>query len=259
MGMKRSGGLASLAFYNRIDCFSCSKRVWHSFDVQFCFRFQDDVVICGINGDHFDRYLNTIISRGKYFKIDVESHGATCNFLDLALSLENGRVAVIPFFKPTGLAVPLCSTSAHKFSVHKVWPVTQAQNLFAKSTTLQGALMAKDVFIQRFKKFYAPRWLMRELAVVQCAPKKRKVPGSSGTVPLISHLWIPIDFHPIWERHIQKALQEFLTSSGHGCLALAFGDRLASSLSCRLAWRNMLPSVVVKVSNVIKREFMRDH
>ena len=198
----------------------------------------------------FRRYLRTVFQRGRYCRTELESLGQQCRFLDLLVTIESNRVVCTPAFKPTSLRVPLDATSAHHPSVHASWPISVAQNLFLKSSTLSGALEAKASFVDRFRRYFAPSWLIRDLTMLQGIPHRAAEKGQDPNV--INQFWLPIPFHPAWYRQISKAIADWMNTPLFLSIVSLFGgsEFIASNCRVRLCWRNAMPGIARRFASV---------
>ena len=124
----------------------------------------------------------------------------SANFLDTTVVVATARLLVKPFRKPTSVALPLSTTSAHDPCVHVSWPPNMVMRLRRLSSTREIAEHAKSELIRWFKASGAPRCLIAYLQ--QIDPWL----SESRSYKAINRLYLPLPFHPVWAKHMKWAI-----------------------------------------------------
>ena len=65
-----------------------------------------------------------------------------------------GTLDYKPYFKPSGLGIPLSPSSAHIENVHKIWPIGYIRRLSANSSTHDDFKSAKATLMNKIHTMY---------------------------------------------------------------------------------------------------------
>ena len=146
-------------------------------------------------------------------------------------------------FKKSSLGVPLDSSSLQAAHVHRSWPVGTIRRAGQICTTQADALTAKTMIIDRFVKHLADPFIIEIMRQTSIARVPRPIsPQLAGH----QRLWLPIGFHPAWQRQLNQAVRHQSQDWDlRELLSMAFGRQYDVDL--RISWYNMLPSLEAKV------------
>eukprot|EP00973_Karenia_brevis_P075889 10543086-Karenia_brevis.AAC.1 len=129
---------------------------------------------------------------------EISSHKIP--FLDIWVEKTGLGYEFQPYYKPTGVHVPLDPTSVHQLNTHMHWPTMYLRRLFQNSTTLEQFVHASCVFVERLCKHYFPDVVIaRTKAEVQSLitqsnnQRPRRAAQQMGRT-----IWYKIPFHNCW-------------------------------------------------------------
>ena len=102
------------------------------------------------------------------------------------------------YFKPSSMATPLSSDSAHPATVHRSWPTSRIKHVFKICTHHGAAMSASRIFLNNLiDKEVSHEYFEDEI-------KKPTVLADS------KFSWITIPFHPCWCKcGVQRVLHAF--------------------------------------------------
>ena len=130
----------------------------------------------------------------------VEAAGtAAIPFLDLALSIESGRIAFQPLIKSKGPV--LSHDSNHPSAIHLSWPLAYVNSLKMHSCGLASFESARQGFLQRLgNSFLSPEFVdcidkgTRYFDIIHFHNRSKAAKGSRMIVPFV--------FHRVWQRNV---------------------------------------------------------
>ena len=77
-----------------------------------------------------------------------------------------GKLDCKPYFKPSGLGIPLSPSSAHIENVHKIWPIGYIRRLSENSSTHDDFKSAKATLMNRIHTMYPNYYHLLVLMII---------------------------------------------------------------------------------------------
>ena len=239
MGLPQSGDLCDAAYLTKVEKWLLNPSVAAKTNLRAYFRFRDDILfIHDRNADGSSQFLKMFDHckvQARYFKLICESASAReVKFLEMRLRMEGAGITTVYSHKEAQGA-PLCSSSGHPRSVHLSWPQSLRNRIVALTTHRKEARDAVDRFSERCNLYAI------QMTESNSIFPKSPVPQRSNTV------WIPMGFHPVYSRALQRSLEEFLNeyrlltgqlfaSRGSGTVCDNFNIAWYNRIPCLAAW-----------------------
>ena len=155
--------------------------------------------------------------------------------MDFQVTYAAGRLYTSTFVKPGAKwGLPLCPSSAHHPSVHRAWPHASLINSYAVASTPDSRVDAYRYFFERFTfNFICPPLLPLPNVERTLGRESEELPCNNSSV------WIPLPFHPLIFRDVNRMVAELNADPAIAELySMAFGSNDAPRV--RIAWRNFL-------------------
>jgi hypothetical protein len=190
-------------------------------------------------------------SKSRYYKLVVAGiSGRAMQYLNLEITIENGRYLFKPWTKPTALLRPLGDDSSHHPSIHVRWPVSVVRSLYGLSSNIQDAMAAHALVVKRFIDYDAPQPMCDRVARAYCSLYDSHREIRLPTPLNENNLWLVLPFHPVWHQALQKAITEFFADADNAImLTTALGSNALTRAPIRISWKNLIPAI----ANVISR------
>ncbi|CAK0879642.1 unnamed protein product [Prorocentrum cordatum] len=231
MGLIHSGEVADVALANRLESWACSQYVRMHFQVSVYMRFKDDILIAYRDFAKFSAFLRIMQHRSRYFRLVLdEGHVKESHWLQLSVCIAGGAFSVKPAFKITTLTIPLASTSAHPWSVHRSWPRAMLQTMLAFCSHTSQEKDVKLEFRNRLTNACFNSSLLEGIF-----PRSPPRPRETCTP-----VWLILPFHPHWCKLIAKAVSVF---NSNPFFQRMLGESGLQVSPVRVAWRSYLPSL----------------
>ena len=117
---------------------------------------------------------------------------------------------------------------------------------------MKYAMIANNIYIQRFKFHLAPNWLIEQMLSVKMASWRLGAITSQATRRGAAeasheddsrecdlHIWLPLPFHPSARVHVARAIAQFNSNPGYRLLyQQAFNTERIPKV--RLAWMSQM-------------------
>ena len=254
MGLRHSGELTDAALSSLAELHCASRHdVQRASGISHYSRYRDNVLILAEDKQLLFLFLGILLEQAKLFKFTVE-HMVNDNmhYLNFCIYRQHGKLRVRPAFKGSVLSnFPLSSDSAHPPAVHR-WPIGQIKSLCRLSSTMKYAMIANNIYIQRFKFHLAPNWLIEQMLSVKMASWRLGAITSQATRRGAAeasheddsrecdlHIWLPLPFHPSARVHVARAIAQFNSNPGYRLLyQQAFNTERIPKV--RLAWMSQM-------------------
>ena len=133
--------------------------------------------------------------------------------LAITIYVENGRLRCRPRDKLQ--AVPLATSSSHPWRVHVEWPKHRLRAIDRLCCDDEVSAEKQHSFVETFRAFHAPRWLVEYLnSQVRSEPKRGLVTPGEHRIAKSPIFWLVLPFHAAWRiRDFNRNLGHFLHDS----------------------------------------------
>ena len=158
-------------------------------------------------------------------------------YLDLVIRRERNRLVKAPHLKDPGLSRRLSRFSAHPHEIHRSWPKIML-NRAASLTIGEDAQCG-------YRSELTNRLINDGCVLPSWTGNVR--PRCSRAFKDCPVFWLPLGYHPWWDRQIKKAVRRLNKDTSYNVLLQ--GSVGWQSPVLRLAWKNMLPNT----NNLLQR------
>ena len=169
-----------------------------------------------------------------------------------------------PFIKPSSLGMVLNSTSNHVPTIHEQWPLAEIKRYQRLSSTRGHFEVARDLFVQRMKKFDAQDHVIA--SIHNTFPRDRKQVDQATSLRHWHRIlqkmesnkncvWLPFPFHTAWfARGVASCIRKYCTSP----LAESLLKPLGVTIQCRVAWKLTSRPISLEIATASKYKPKRD-
>ena len=256
MGCIHSGDLSDMLLYLRAErSFALSPVVRQRFGVRGYVRYRDDIFLC-LRGASWHEWLaafRTALSPTYQCKLEGISH-VSLQVLDTRMVFlpSHRGLVVVPYLKPTSIAAPLCSDSAHAPGVHN-WPLAEVRRIARNSSRASSFECAKQRLLDRWNLCGLDACTLRAAQAsdpfrdARLASQIARVPSRPRVLAkqrLSSRI---LRAHPVWVR--AGLLQVASDVCAKWLLSLCSEGLLPAGFGIGVAWCNPGPPLLLRIRN----------
>ena len=246
MGYAHSSAVSNAVLINKVESYMMSPRCLRDCKIRGAWRYEDDVIVHGIDRDLLEHWTTQYCLRGLPIFTVIKEDFVTVNegkmdYLDMSVLWDTvrGRFLVKPFFKPHTLDLPLSLSSGHHPSIHTSWASNYIRNLRPRSSNVHLFEEAKQHVLRKFIDAGFPEPFLDNLREIEfIAPpssnsNRRATVDDDGTT--VEHLWLPLPYHPCWQG-LASDIQRINNDPGLQSLYQSFTER-SNKFMLHLCWK----------------------